>query len=273
MTARRSEKTPTVADTAETAYVCHGDAGAPVMIFIHGVGMNKASWQAQMQAFATDYRVIAYDMLGHGDSALPPESVGVSDLTAQLVRLMDRLEIDRAHIIGHSMGALVATELALTHPERVTRLVALNAVYQRSDDKREAVVSRAESIARGEVSHDNEATIERWFTAKERQQAPAAVEQIRQWLSAVNQTGYARIYRAFATSDRLFTGRLHTLRLPALFMTGAEDPNSTPDMSQQLAAEAVNAQCQILPGQRHMMAYIAPAIVNARIRAFMETTF
>lgn len=273
MTATRSKGDPIAGYTAGTAYVCHGDESAPVMIFIHGVGMNKLSWQAQMQDFSQDYRVIAYDMLGHGQSDMPPEPTCLSDLTAQLCQLMDQLQIDKAHIIGHSMGALVAIEFALTHPESVDRLIALNAVYQRGADKRVSVLTRAKSIAQPDSGVGNDATINRWFTPEERQHQPKAIEQIRQWLGAVDKSGYARIYWLFATSDRVFINRLHQLRAPALFMTGSDDPNSTPEMSQRLAAESREARSEIIQGERHMMAYISPDIINSRIRSFLVEAF
>lgn len=256
----------------ETAYAWHGKDSAPVMVFIHGVGMNQSVWDAQVADFAPDYAVITYDLLGHGDSGLPPEPTRLANLCAQLLRLLDDLAIDSARIVGHSMGALVATEFALRHPGRVDYLIALNAVYRRSAEQRRSVLQRAGEIAAGGLSSGNSEAVERWFTTTEKTTSPERIERIRRWLNSVSATGYARIYRAFATSDDAFIGRLVGLSVPALFMTGSEDPNSTPAMSRQLAAEAGNARAAIIADERHMMAYISPDVVNRRIRAFIEAS-
>lgn len=252
-----------------TAFTLAGPLYAPAVVLIHGVGMNRAIWDAQVADLAVDHAVITYDLLGHGESALPPEPTRLTDLSDQLLALLDALDIRCAHLVGHSMGALVATEFALCHPERVDRLIALNAVYRRSPEQRREVIKRADEIAGNRVLASTDETIRRWFTPAERSKAPEAIAQIQQWLDSADLEGYARIYKAFASSDEAFVGRLGGLTAPALFMTGSEDPNSTPDMSRRLAAEAPNAAAEILNHERHMMAYIAPTTVNARIRAFL----
>lgn len=256
----------------ETAYACHGEVSAPALVFIHGVGMNKSVWDAQVTDFAADYFLVTYDLLGHGDSDRPPQPTRLADLCAQLRQLLDALAIERAHIVGHSMGALVATEFALRHPGRVDHLIALNAVYRRNAEQRRSVLRRAEEIVSGGPPRGNRKTVERWFTAAERARSPGDIERISHWLDSVDATGYARIYRAFATSDDAFTDRLSGMHVPTLFMTGSKDPNSTPEMSRQLAAEAPHARAEIIDDERHMVAYISPGVVNRRIRGFLEET-
>ncbi|HXH03549.1 MAG TPA: alpha/beta fold hydrolase [Candidatus Competibacteraceae bacterium] len=255
---------------AGTAYRVCG-AGEP-LVFIHGVGMNKEVWEPQVSAFAADYRVISYDMLGHGGSVLPPEAPTLGDYARQLARLLDALDIGAANVVGHSMGALVALAFALDHPERVLRLVALNAVYQRSAEQREAVISRATALAVCGVGDTVEGTLSRWFgDGQDGRQAEQAAR-IRAWLQAVDPVGYARTYRLFATADDAVADRLHTLRVPALFMTGEHDPNSTPAMSQNMAAATPMGRVLVVPGERHMMAYAAPERINPLLRQFLSET-
>ena len=102
------------------------------VILIHGVGMNASVWAPQLEALSRTCDVVAYDLLGHGGSSLPPPDARLQDYTSQLLQLLDDLAIGTAHIVGHSMGALVAIDFALTHPERTTSVAALNAVYRRT---------------------------------------------------------------------------------------------------------------------------------------------
>jgi pimeloyl-ACP methyl ester carboxylesterase len=91
--------------------------------------------------------------------------------------------------------------------------------------------------------------------------------QVEGWLQAVDPVGYARAYRVFATSD---VGRLDGLACPALFMTGELDPHSTPEMSRAMAAAAPLGRAVVVPGHRHMAAFVAPEICNPVILEFLR---
>ena len=244
-------------------------AGEP-LVLIHGVGMNRAVWAPQLTYFAHHYRVIAYDVLGHGDSPRPPEQPKLTDLGQQLAALLDELAIERAHLVGHSMGALIALDFALRRPEQVRSLVALNAVYRRSRAQREAVLERARRLHEDRTDDDLEETLERWFEPAQRARSPERVERVRHWLQSVDRVGYARIYDRFARADEELDGRLASLAMPALFATGEDDPHSTPGMSRCMAEECPQGELEVLPGQRHMMAYMEPEAINPRIHAFLE---
>ncbi len=257
---------------AGTAFQVHGagEGADTAIVLIHGVGMDQRAWQPQLAALAQNHRVVTYDMLGHGESRLPPEGVELADFAAQLLQLLDHLQIARAHIVGHSMGALVALEFALRHPERCARLLALNAVFQRSAEQRAAVQERARLLQSEGVAATVEATIERWFGAP----VPAPLREIAALttdiLADVNAQGYARAYRLFASSDEVHASRLPQLAMPALFMTGEGDPNSSPAMSQAMAALAPRGQALIVPGARHMMNLTDAQEVNKRLLRFID---
>jgi flavin reductase (DIM6/NTAB) family NADH-FMN oxidoreductase RutF/pimeloyl-ACP methyl ester carboxylesterase len=244
--------------------------GEPV-ILVHGVGMAAEIWAPQIEALSRHHDVIAYDMLGHGGSGLPPPDAGLSDYADQLRAVMDGLGIARAHLVGHSMGALVVLEFALAHPDRVLSVAALNAVYCRSQEQRSAVEKRAAGLERGSHLDTIDATIARWFGDPAPERMQAAADTTRRLLGAVDPVGYRRAYRLFATADEAHRGRLQRLQAPSLFLTGTGDPNSTPEMSRAMAAEAANGRCEILPGERHMMTLTAPGEVNSRLFAFLAS--
>lgn len=243
--------------------------GSPI-VFIHGVGLRKEVWEPQIAAFAAHRRVIAYDMLGHGGSALGPADTTLDTFVGQLARLLGDLEIDAADIVGHSMGALVAIAFALAHPDRVRRLVALNAVYDRSEDQRAAVAERAREIARIGPQSATGRAISRWFGDSPAAELAARVEMVRGWLENADPVGYARAYHIFATSDRAHVGRLGRLPMPVLYLTGDLDPNSSPAMSRRMASETPDGRAVSLPGERHMMALVSAAAVNDVLRAFVD---
>lgn len=271
MRANKTDPAAAVASRAAdgTAWIEAG-RGEP-LVLVHGVGMNRAVWAPQIAYFAErGWRVIAYDMLGHGASPRPPATTQLANLRRQLGGLLDELGIERAHLVGHSMGSLVAIDFALHAPEWVHDVVALNAVYERSPAQRSAVQDRARRLAEGSADATLEETLDRWFGPEQRTRQPDSIAAVRQWLDAVDPVGYARVYGCFARADDAFTGRLPELAVPALFITGEHDPNSTPEMSSRMAAESPLGELAVVPGERHMMAYVEPDSVNPLIDRFIR---
>ena len=244
-------------------------SGAPVL-FIHGVGMDAAIWQPQITAMQDRFDVVAIDMLGHGASPLPPENAGLPDFADQAIRLLDHLGLDRVAVVGHSMGALVAQEIALRAPARVGALVCLNAVFRRPPELAQAVRERAAALGSPGDPSAIAATIARWFGNPIPPALSDAAATARAALESVDAEGYARTYRLFANADTAHANRLADLAVPALFMTGSEDRNSTPTMSAAMARLAPAGQCLVLSGEKHMMTIASPQKVTQCITAFLD---
>ncbi|MFY9477745.1 MAG: alpha/beta hydrolase [Aquabacterium sp.] len=253
-----------------THYAVYGQ-GTP-LVFIHGVGMAQEVWAPQVIGFCRQHTVVTYDMLGHGRSPLPPEAPTLGDYAEQLRRLLDQLGLKRAHIVGHSMGALVALEFALRAPERCLSVAALNGVYCRTQAQRDAVMARVHGLklqSTGAEAAGIEGTLSRWFGEPVPPSLVSAAYVCRHLLNNVQPLGYARTYGLFATSDRAHEGRLAQLQMPSLFMTGEFDPNSTPAMSQAMAQATPQGRCQVLAGERHMMCLTGVPQVHGELQPFL----
>jgi len=255
--------------TAYSVYAPRAAEGAETVVLIHGVGMNQSVWFPQIEALTAHYRVIAYDMLGHGGSALPTPAPTLGDYAAQLEDLLDALQIERVHVVGHSMGALVALEFALTHRRRSLSVAALNAVYDRTPEQREAVMSRAETLADVPLDAGIDVTLARWFGDPVPAHLADAARAVRALLLSVDPVGYARTYRLFARADNAHIGRLPELGVPALFLTGECDANSSPAMSRAMASAVPLGRAEIIANERHMMSVTDPVQVNERLLAFL----
>ncbi len=257
-------------DRAEARAIVHAtrQGRGPSVLLLHGVGMRAAFWDYQVAALSSSYDVIAVDLPGHGMSSLPPADANLGDYTRAVLALVDELAIPRAHVIGHSMGALVALEFALDHPGRTSSVVAMNAVFCRTAEESAAVAARLESVYRRSEPLDWSETMDRWFVEADGGGRPA--EHIAGLLRTVNPTGYERTYRVFAESDAVHRHRLPTLKPPALFLTGEHDRNSNPAMSRAMAALAPEGKAEVVPGERHMMAVTAPDEINRRLVAFLS---
>ncbi len=236
------------------------EAGAGTrIVLLHGVGLRAEAWNRQIDALAGSYHVTAFDMPGHGDSPVRPEMTCVSDYADAV--LADLTE--PVLMVGHSMGAMIALDLASRAPDRVRGVVALNAVFERSTDAARAVQRRAAELDGVSIA-DPTGALDRWFG----KEASPEREACRDWLCSVTPAGYKGAYTFFAHDRGPRRADLEHLSCPALFMTGAQEPNSTPAMSQAMAALAPNGHAIIVPDAAHMMPMTHAEAVNAALLAF-----
>ncbi len=239
-------------------------ASLPIVL-IHGVGMQQAFWAPQVNQLKEEFDVITYDMWGHGDTVVNHDATSLPDFSAQLISLLDDRDIASAHIVGHSLGALVAIETAIRYPERVASLIALNAVFQRTEEQRAPVLRRAHALAVDGVMNIDQ-TLDRWFDGHRENGISEGEQLSRQLLESVNASGYANAYMVFATAEDQDGSRLSLLDMPVVFATGDGDPNSTPEMSHAMSHIVANGRCVVLGEQRHMMSLTAPHVVTELIR-------
>ncbi|WP_165857510.1 alpha/beta fold hydrolase [Marinobacter sp. JSM 1782161] len=244
--------------------------GEPVVL-IHGVGLDATMWQAQMTALAADYDVIAYDMLGHGESPLPAENATLDDYADQLATLLDELAVPAATVAGFSMGGLVARAFALRHPRHLRAMVVLSSVFDRNERQRSGVRQRlAQTLEQGPAANVDGA-LERWFSPAFRQAQPECIAAVRERVTSNHPDGYYRSYALFGTEDDFGADRLASIRVPVLVATGELDPGSTPDMAHKLARQLPDARVYILEGQRHMAPVEAADQVNDLLLDFLDT--
>ena len=156
-----STKLPEHISAQGTAYIESG-RGEP-LVLIHGVGLNKQVWGPQMAAFANEYRVIAYDTLGHGNSPIPGADLTLDDYFRQLADLLDTLETGRINLCGHSMGALITIGFALNYPQRVARIIPMMGAFDRSPEHQQRSLEVADILAGSNTDSLLNSTLKRWF--------------------------------------------------------------------------------------------------------------
>ncbi|MDP6969869.1 MAG: alpha/beta hydrolase [Gammaproteobacteria bacterium] len=259
--------------TSTTQQLCsYGNIGLRIagqgepLILLHGVGMQSAAWEPQLQALQQDYKVYAIDMPGHGQSTTLPTAARLPEYIAWLDAVMDSLQLNQVNLAGHSMGALIASGYAVTYPHRIKRVALINSVFNRTPDARQAVTARAAAIRQGEINITG--PLARWFHNTPDQET--ARHKVAQWLQSVNPQGYATAYTAFAEGDGIYSKDFQHITCPLLAITGSDDPNSTPAMSQAIARQVSNGEAVIINGHRHMINITAPERVNAELTRWLQ---
>lgn len=236
----------------------------PQVLLIHGVGLQAEAWGAQIDALSQTCRVIAVDMPGHGQSATLAAHAQLADFTDAIATCLDGPCV----VVGHSFGAMIALDMAIRHPKQVQGVVALNAVYRRSPEAKRAVMARADNLD-GVTMSEPSAPLERWFGIE----ASPEREACRDWLRVVDPAGYRAAYRVFAQEDGPLDQSLGMLRCPALFLTGSEEPNSTPAMSNTMAALVTKGRTETIEHAAHMLPMTHAQQVNPMLTNFVKACF
>jgi len=254
------------------------DVGSgPAVLLAHGWLCDASMWDAQIRAFVSRYRVIVPEMWGHGESAAMPNTAEVMrDLARQHCNLLDQLEVEKAAIIGLSLGGMWGAELALIAPARVSSLALLATSLAAEPPK-----SRAEFLAgvedmadRGAVSSDlADALVSLLYSADFSAAEPAVVAAHRARLTAWEPE---RIADSVAPIGRIIFNRrdaladLQGLSMPVLTIAGAED-RALPKARVEQMAERIGSAFTEVPGAGHMLTYEAPAFLNEALLAFLAS--
>ena len=142
-----------------TAYQISGPETAPVVVLIHGLGLNRQVWDAYEDALGARFRVLSYDLFGHGESPAPPRFPDLGLFADQLIELMDEMGINRAVLAGFSLGGMINRRLAIDHPERVSALIILNSPHERQAEAQELVERHAMESSAGGPAATRDAAI------------------------------------------------------------------------------------------------------------------
>lgn len=252
-----------------TAYSLHGPAGAPVVVLVHGLGLNRECWQWLVPDLSRRTRVLTYDLTGHGQSPAPPPEPALKTLSGQLVALLDHLAIAQAGIVGFSLGGMIARRFAQDHPDRVAALAILHSPHRRSAQDQGAIVARvAQARAEGPQA-TVEAALVRWFSDAFRAANPEMMALVRSWVLANDPAVYPALYRILADGIDEVVAPQPPITAPTLVMTGADDHGNGPAMTRAIAAEIAGAEALVLPGLRHMALAEAPEAVNRPLCRFL----
>jgi 3-oxoadipate enol-lactonase len=215
-----------------------GPANGPVLLLSNSLGTALEMWDPQMPAFAERFRVLRYDMRGHGRSAVPPGPYSIADLGRDVLDLLDANGIDRVHFCGLSMGGMTGMWLGCHAPERLEKLVLCNTSAQLGTKEQWNI--RISLVQDEGMKGVAEGVIERWFTPEFRRQEPQAVERVRRMLLETPPAGYAACCAAIRDQDQ--REAICAVPVPTLVVAGARDPATPPEHSRIIASKIPGAR-------------------------------
>lgn len=253
-----------------SAYELRGEEGAPVAVLIHGLGLTRWMWRDIALRLVARYRVLAYDLRGHGESRACGRSPDLSFLSEQLRCLLNDLSIPKAALIGFSLGGMINRRFAMDHPGRVLALVILNSPHERSPEQQALVEERAARTDAGGTSATMDATLARWFTGVFMRERADMVAQVKERVLANDAREYAAFRRLLASGVLELIRPKPPISAPALVMTCAQDSGSTPEMSRSIAGEISGARLIVEPDLRHLGLLQEPERFAAPMETFLQ---
>ena len=248
-----------------TFYVFNKKEQSIPIVFIHGVGLTYEIWQPQLDFFK-DYSNLSYDILGHGKSSLTKQNISFDDFSEQLIDLIDELKIEKIHLVGFSIGSLIARNFATKYSNRLQSLILLGSIYKRSEQQQKIVNERFNQ-AKKELKLSRQA-LKRWFTDKYLENNPNTYEKISSILSKNNMANFLKVYELFVRhkNDEDF----EKIQTKTLVMTGEHDIGSTIEMSQQLNNIIKGSELKIIKDGKHLCGIECADEVNLAIKNFVN---
>ncbi|WP_186038207.1 alpha/beta fold hydrolase [Burkholderia gladioli] len=253
-------------DGVRLAYRLQGE-GPRELVCIHGVGSYLEAWQGAINALGGGFRVLSFDLRGHGRSERVKGRYEIDDFVGDVLALADHAGFARFDLAGFSLGGLIAQRLALTHPARLRRLVLLATVAGRTAEERARVAERLAALQAGERGAHYDASLSRWLTEDFQARHPALVDELRRRNARNDPDCYAAAYRVLAQTD--FGGLIDQIAMPTLIATGECDAGSNPRMARYMHERIPDSRLAILPNLRHSLLNEAPEQVAALMRGFL----
>lgn len=248
----------------------NGEAAAPVITLIHGLGLTQATWDDHIAELSQEYCVLTYDLAGHGQSNAPHRAPDLTLYAQQLAMLLDELTINECIVSGFSLGGMINRRFAMDYPDRVIALAILNSPHERGEEAQSLVEQRAKDTSAGGPGATLDATIERWFTPNFITQYPDVIAMVREWVLANDAETYAACRLVLATGVIELIRPHPPLTHPTIVITCEHDSGSTPAMTHAIASEIVGAQSIIVPSLQHMGLMEAPKLFTAPILTFLN---
>jgi 3-oxoadipate enol-lactonase len=241
-----------------------GPPGAPLLVLSGGLGTTTSVWDAQLPGLTEHFRLLRFDLPGHGASPVPAGPVSVAGIGRAVLGLLDDLEAARVSFCGLSLGGMIGLWLGANATDRVDRLVL--ACTGASLGTREGYAERAAAVRAGGVGTTVDGARERWFTPAFRDSAEA--RRILDELRTISTEGYAACAEAVGEFD--FHAELGAIRPPTLVVHGEDDPVTPPAVVDALVDGIPGARRCAIAHAAHLANVEQPDAFTAAVLSHLE---
>ncbi len=261
---------PSTFDKYKTFYSLKKENETIPIVFIHGVGLTKEMWDPQINFFK-DQNVLTYDLIGHGKTPLEKTQLNFEDFIKQLINLIDELEIKKIHLVGFSLGSLVARHFASEHGDKLSSLVLHASIYKRSTEQKKVVENRFE-LMKIDKPASKKTALRRWFTEEFSKNNKEIYDKIYSMLEDNDLKNLLKVYKLFVNyedEDQMFR-KIHT---NTLVTTGQYDVGSTTEMAKNLTEQINGAKYTEIKNGKHLCNIECAEDFNKTIELFIDKNY
>lgn len=248
--------------------VDHAGTG-PLVMLMHGIGGNRTNWHDQLPSFAAHFHAVSWDARGYGESDDYEGVLDFGDFARDLARVLDYFRASRAHLVGLSMGGMIAMDFYGRYPERVATLTicdSLPGFNQLSADQRsEFVRLRQEPLMAGKEPKDIAAAVAATLISKSAR--AGSFDRLVASMSALHKQSYLKTIAGTANYQRPV--ELEKIDVPTHVVVGDEDRLTPPEMSRQIAARIPAARLTVIEGAGHLSNIEQPDKFNRAVLEFL----
>ena len=239
----------------------------PAVFFVHGIGARKTSWDEVCKFLEKDFTCISYDLRGHGDSPKGLLPYSLEDLVDDLETLRQKLNIEKIHIVGHSLGGMIGPAYTKSFPENVISVSLISTAAFRTTEDRNKVQSVLESMQEKGISPILSTLTERWFTDQFINDRLADVEFRLEQVLETDPEVFLDVFRIYVETE--MSPWLNKIKHPSLVLTGEYDGGCSPRLNHLIADSLSNSELCILKNYKHSLLIEAPHEVGEKVREFL----
>jgi len=265
--------TITIINKLEVSYTDEGPLAAPVIIFIHGFPLNKSMWDAQLESLRDEYRVIAYDVRGHGESEAGNDHFTIDLFASDLLNLMRKLNIKKATLCGLSMGGYIALNAVINFPEYFEALILSDTSCSADTPKaRNKRLEAIESIRKTGIENFADASLKNLFASGSFKNKQEEINSVREMIVNTSDKSVFNTLHALAIRKATFN-RLSEINIPVLILVGDEDKITSPIAAMVMHQHIRGSVLSIIGNAAHMSNMENPQEFNHRLKTFVEMVF
>jgi 3-oxoadipate enol-lactonase len=234
------------------SYIDEGSINASTIILIHGFPLNKTMWNKQVGKLKSNYRVIAYDIRGHGNSDAGDDDFSIALFVNDLLSLMDALKIDKTILCGFSMGGYIALNAIENYPERFNALLLCDTNCTADlPEAKEKRMEAIESIKEKGLEQYAEESLKKLFAPISFSKHIEEIAAVREMIMKTSEQSLFKTLNALAERKDTCT-KLHEINVPVLIMVGKEDEITPPSVAQMMQKKIKGSKLQVIEHAGHL---------------------